>query len=199
MSDTNDDITAGDRRHALFLDRDGTLMVDREYIKDPAEVALLPGVAAALRRFVDAGYAPVVITNQSGIARGLLTEADYEAVDARMDELLAAEGVTLAGSYFCPHHPDFPYRGVAQCDCRKPEPGLHVRAIAEHGLIPERAVFIGDRWRDLEPSFRLGIGTAILVPSAHTPAEDVERARREAQVAADLGAAASLVLGAGAG
>lgn len=195
MSDTNADISAGERRRALFIDRDGTLIIDRDYIKDPAGVELLPGAAAALRRFIGAGFAPVVITNQSGIARGILTEADYDAVDARMDQLLAAEGVTLAGAYSCPHHPDFPYRGVARCDCRKPEPGLHIRAISELGLIPEQAVFIGDRWRDLEPSFRLGVGTAILVPGPRTPPDELERARQEAQVAADLSEAASLVLG----
>jgi histidinol-phosphate phosphatase family protein len=186
-------------RHALFLDRDGTLIQDRHYLRDPADVELLPGVGEALRRFVAAGYAPVVITNQSGIARGLLTEADYEAVDARMDALLAAEGVTLAGAYFCPHHPDFPHGGVTACDCRKPGAGLHRRALRELGLDPERSVFIGDRWRDLEPADRLGAGTRILVPSAYTPPEDIAHARREAAVAPSLLAAASLVLGARAG
>lgn len=201
MSDANDRATVrGDQVcHALFLDRDGTLIHDGDYLKDPDRVELLPGVGPALRRFIDAGYAPVVITNQSGIARGILTEVDYEAVHARMVELLAAERVALAGAYHCPHHPDFAYRGVTACDCRKPSPGLHARAIAELGLMTARAVFIGDRWRDLEPAFRLGIGTAILVPTAGTPAEEVERARRDARVARDLGAAASLVLDAHAG
>jgi D-glycero-D-manno-heptose 1,7-bisphosphate phosphatase len=184
----------GARRRALFLDRDGTLILDRHYIKEPADVELLPGVGAALRRFVEAGYAPVVITNQSGIARGMLTESDYDAVDARMDDLLAHEGVTLAGAYHCPHHPDFLYRGVARCECRKPGAKLHHQAIAALGLDPEFPVFIGDRWRDLEPSSRLGAGQRILVPSENTPIEDIERATREAQVASDLGAAASLVL-----
>jgi D-glycero-D-manno-heptose 1,7-bisphosphate phosphatase len=182
------------RRRALFLDRDGTLIHDRNYIRDPADVELMPGVGEALRRFIAAGYAPVVITNQSGIARGLLTEADYAAVDARMDELLAAEGVTLAGAYHCPHHPDFPYLGVATCDCRKPGTKLHAQAMAELGLDPQFPVFIGDRWRDLQAAEGMVGARRILVPAADTPAEETERARREAQVAFDLPSAASLVL-----
>lgn len=182
-------------KRALFLDRDGTLVRDVHYLRDPADVELLSGVAAALRRFIAVGFAPVVITNQSGIARGLLDEADYEAVDARMDELLAAEGVTLAGAYHCPHHPDHAYRGVSDCDCRKPGTKLHVRAILDLGLSPESPVTIGDRWRDVEPAYRLGRGLGVLVPSADTPADEIERARRDAFVAPDLDAAATLVLG----
>jgi histidinol-phosphate phosphatase family protein len=184
------------RRRALFLDRDGTLIHDRHYLKDPADVALVDGVGPALRALVAAGYAPVVVTNQSGIARGLLTEADYEAVHARMTRLLAAEGVALAGAYHCPHHPGHPYRGVTACDCRKPGAGMHRQAIAELGLDPDEPVLIGDRWRDLAPADELGPSVRILVPSADTPREEIDRATREARVARDLGQAAAFVLAA---
>jgi D-glycero-D-manno-heptose 1,7-bisphosphate phosphatase len=183
---------------AAFLDRDGTLLRDVHYLRDPRDVEVLPGVPAALRRLGDAGFLLVVVTNQSGIARGLLGEADYEAVDARMDALLAAEGVTLAAAYHCPHHPEHPYRGVSACDCRKPGVGLYRRAVAELGIDAATSAFIGDRWRDVEPSLRLGSALGVLVPSPDTPPDDVARAGREAQVAADLAAAVSLVVGAGA-
>lgn len=183
---------------AAFLDRDGTIVHDVSYLRDPADVALVPGAAAALRRLADAGFLLVVVTNQSGIARGLLTEADYEAVDARMDELLAAEGVTIAAAYHCPHHPGHPYRGVAACDCRKPGIGLHRRAIADLGIDARASAFIGDRWRDVEPALRLGSSLGVLVPAPDTPTDEVARASREAAVAADLDAAVSLVLAHGA-
>src|SRR5688500_6506778 len=93
-------------RPALFSDRDGTLIRDVHYLREPARVELVPGAVEFLRRFRDAGFALVVVTNQSDIARGLITAQDYEAVRARLDELLAAQGVALDASLHCPHHPD---------------------------------------------------------------------------------------------
>lgn len=177
-------------RPAAFLDRDGTLIRDAHFLRDPAGVELLPGVPQALERLHAAGFALVVITNQSGIARGLLTEADYEAVRARLDALLAAAGVRLTASYHCPHEPD----RSGPCECRKPGTLLHRRAAADHGLALERSVSIGDRWRDVAPGLALG-GRGILVPSPDTPDEDIARARSEADVAPTLDAAVALVLG----
>ncbi len=177
-------------RPAAFLDRDGTLIRDTHYLRDPAQVVLLPGVPEALRRFAAAGYALVVVTNQSGIARGMFTERDYEAVRDRLDALLAAHGIRLDASEHCPHHPSTD----GPCACRKPGTLMFERAAAALGLAPERSVFIGDRWRDLAPGRVLG-GRAILVPSPDTPAAERERAAAEAEVAPDLGSAATLVLG----
>ncbi len=177
-------------RPAVFLDRDGTLIRDAHYLRDPAQVELLSGVPDALRRFAAAGYALVVATNQSGIARGILTERDYAAVRDRLDALLAAHGVRLDASEHCPHHPAF----GGPCDCRKPGTLMFERAITALAIDPSRSVFVGDRWRDLEPSRTLG-GRAYLVPSADTPDEERERARAEAAVAPDLAAVALLVLG----
>src|SRR5205823_6206537 len=106
-----------------FLDRDGTIVAEAHYHADPARVHLVPRVAQALLDLRENNYALVVVTNQSGIARGLYTEADFHAVQARVGELLGAEGVALDGVYYCPHHPDF----TGPCDCRKPAVGLYMR------------------------------------------------------------------------
>jgi D-glycero-D-manno-heptose 1,7-bisphosphate phosphatase len=115
----------------------------------------------------------VVVTNQSGIARGLLGPEDYEAVRRRLDALLAAEGAHIDASYMCPHHPDV----SGPCDCRKPGLALYRQAIAEHDLDPGRSVFIGDRWRDLAPADTLG-GARYLIALDSTPPEDRDRAER---------------------
>lgn len=180
---------SGAARPVAFLDRDGTLIRDAHYLRDPAKVELLDGVPAALRALAAAGYATIVVTNQSGIARGLLSELDYLAVRDRLDALLAAEGVTLTASYHCPHHPEI----SGPCECRKPGTRLHRLAAAEHGLDLARAVYIGDRWRDIAPAHELG-GRGVLVPSVDTPPEELERARSEARVAASLQEAVALVL-----
>lgn len=157
---------------AAFLDRDGTLIHDAHYLRDPALVQLIDGVPSALRRLADAGFALIVVTNQSGIARGLLTESDYEAVRARLDALLAADGITLTASLHCPHEPSV----SGPCECRKPGTLLYRRAAAAHTVDFARSVFIGDRWRDVAPARALG-GRGFLVPSTDTPAEDLARVR----------------------
>lgn len=177
-------------RPAAFLDRDGTLIHDAHYLRDPSLVRLLPDVAAPLRRLADAGHALVVVTNQSGIARGLLSEMDYQAVRARLDALLAAEGIALDASYHCPHEPE----RSGPCECRKPGTLLHRRAAQDLGLDLTRSLFIGDRLRDVAPARALG-GRGILVPSVDTPDDERERAAREAELAPTLRDAVALVLG----
>jgi D-glycero-D-manno-heptose 1,7-bisphosphate phosphatase len=178
------------RRPAAFLDRDGTLIHDAHDLRDPALVRLIDGVPAALRQLADAGYALIVVTNQSGIARGLLTEADYEAVRARLDALLEAERVTLTDSLHCPHEPSV----SGPCECRKPGTLLYRRAAELYSIDLAGSVFIGDRWRDVAPAASLG-GRGYLVPSDNTPAEDVARVRESAVVeCATLANAVSLVL-----
>jgi histidinol-phosphate phosphatase family protein len=169
-------------RIAAFLDRDGTIIRDASYIRDPKDVELLPGAASAIRRLNEAEIAVIVVTNQSGIARGLLTHADYELVRARLDESLAEEGARITASFMCPHHPDVD----GECDCRKPGLGMYRSAIAEYGIDPTRSVFIGDRHRDVEPAGPLG-GRGILLDVDSTPSEDRVRARRESiEIAASL-------------
>ena len=168
-------------RPAAFLDRDGTIMRDMHYPRDPDLVVLVPGAAAAMRRLAELDIPVVVVTNQSGIAQGKVQPAEYEAVRDRLDALLAAEGVRVAGHYFCPHHPDF----TGPCECRKPGTLLYRNAALEHGLDVRRSLFAGDRWRDVEPALTLG-GFGVLVPSEATPAPDRERAAREAVVVPTL-------------
>lgn len=168
-------------RPAAFLDRDGTIIHDASYIRDPAVVRLLPGAAAAIRTLNEADVPVVVITNQSGIARGLLSELDYERVQARVAELLAAEGASLLASYHCPHLPEI----SGPCECRKPGTLLYRRAAADHGLDLERSAYIGDRWRDVEPAYALG-GRGIMVPAASTPPDERTHAERAGATAPTL-------------
>ena len=174
---------------AVFLDRDGTIIHDRHFISDPADVTLLPGAAAAIARLNEAGVPVVVVTNQSGIARGLLGESDYERVRARTDELLAAAGARVDATYMCPHHPD--HSGA--CECRKPGTLLYRRAAEDLGLDLARSWFIGDRLRDTAPADTLG-GTGIMVPSAATPAGELADAQERRVVAASLDEAIGRVI-----
>jgi D-glycero-D-manno-heptose 1,7-bisphosphate phosphatase len=159
------------RRRAAFFDRDGTLIDDVHYIADPALVVLRPGAARSVKRLNDAGWLAIVVTNQSGIARGRVTEEAYRRVEARTVELLAASGARIDASYYCPHLPEI----TGACDCRKPGTGLFLRAAAEHGVDLARSVYVGDKIRDVEPSGSLG-GLGILVPARDTPWLDQQRA-----------------------
>lgn len=184
-------------RRAVFLDRDGTLIEDRHYIGHPEDVVLLPGAVDAIRQLNEGGVLAVVITNQSGIARGKFSEREYETVRARLDELLAARGARLDATFVCPHHPDF----TGACDCRKPKPALFERAAAELGIDLARSFGVGDRWRDVRPVLDLG-GQGILVPRYDTPLEDLARASEaratgRAAIATTLGVAVERVLRAG--
>lgn len=138
-------------RRALFLDRDGTLIVDTGYPRDPALVEVLPGAIDALR-VLQASWTLVIISNQSGIGRGLIARAQADAVHARVVELFAQGGVTFAGAYYCPHAPD------DRCRCRKPAPGLILDAARELGLDVAASVMIGDKPSDLEAGRAAGVG-----------------------------------------
>jgi D-glycero-D-manno-heptose 1,7-bisphosphate phosphatase len=179
-------------RPAAFLDRDGTIIVERHYLAESANVELLPGAAEGLRALADAGFALVVVTNQSGIARGLLTRAHFQAVQERLEALLARHGVTLEAVYYCPHHPDYD----GPCDCRKPGVALFRQAARELGLDLRRSIFIGDRLRDVQPAFEFG-GRAVLVRTGY--GAELEETPSGVEVADDLDAAARHVVRDGAG
>jgi D-glycero-D-manno-heptose 1,7-bisphosphate phosphatase len=179
-----------ERRPAAFLDRDGTIIEDREYLADPAGVALRPGAAAAIAALNADNIPVVVITNQSGIGRGYFTREQYDSVHARMLELLSTAGAHVDATYICPHAPDL----VPPCACRKPGTLLYEQAVEEHALDPRRSLFAGDRWRDVEPGALLG-GRMILIPSPATPSADLARADASDIVAPTLGAAVARFLG----
>lgn len=170
---------------AVFLDRDGTLIRETDYLSDPAGVELLPGATEALAAFEAAGYAIIIVTNQSGIARGYYDEDAYRRVEAEVERRLAAAGLRIVGTYHCPHHPAF----TGPCDCRKPATGLFRRAAREHGLDLQRSVYVGDRLRDVLPAAELG-GTAILVRTGYG-AEEAATAPPGVRVVDDLREAAA--------
>jgi histidinol-phosphate phosphatase family protein len=186
------------QRPAVFLDRDGTINIDTHYLRRPEDVQLIPGAAEAIARLNAAGIPVIVVSNQSGIGRGLLTRAEYDAASARIDELLALSGARIDATYICPHAPS-PDGGAALCECRKPGTLLFRTASAENSIDLPRSTFVGDRWRDVSPALELG-ARGILVPSPDTPATDIERARTEVRLrlAPTLGEAVGWVLGGGA-
>ena len=144
-------------RAAVFLDKDGTLVEDIPYNVDPRLLRFTPGVAAGLRRLHDAGFLLVVVSNQSGIARGRFTEAQFALLQAAMRQRLrAAAGVELAAFEYCPHAPD------AGCECRKPRPGMLRRAACAHGICLERSWMIGDILDDVEAGRRAGCRTVLV-------------------------------------
>jgi len=145
-------------RRAAFLDRDGTIIKDTGFVRDPRSVALIPGAAEAIKRLNQAGWVVVVVTNQSGIARGLLTIEDYEAVAARLDALLSEHGTHLDATYMCPHHPEV----TGPCDCRKPGLKHYLAAAERFGLDFTASIFVGDRASDIEAAALLG-GTGLLL------------------------------------
>jgi histidinol-phosphate phosphatase family protein len=168
-----------------FLDRDGTIIHDANYIRDPDDVVLLPGAAAAIARLNRAGAIVVVVTNQSGIARGWLSTDDYDSVRRRIDDLLEREDARIDATYVCPHFPET----TGACDCRKPALKLFRDAIADYGIDPGASVFIGDRWRDVAPATALG-GRPIFLDVASSPPADRQRVRAEGlEVAHSLGEA----------
>jgi D-glycero-D-manno-heptose 1,7-bisphosphate phosphatase len=176
-------------RPAAFLDRDGTLIEDEAYLGDPDRVRLLPGAAAAVRRLNDADVLAIVVTNQSGIARGFITEAQYAATRVRLDELLREHGAHVDASYHCPHIPEV----SGPCDCRKPGTGLYLRAAHDHDIDLRASLYVGDRLRDIEPGLALG-GIPIFVPSAASVAREIDEARRRVEVLDSLGDAVARFL-----
>lgn len=173
-------------RRFVVLDRDGTLIVERHYLSDPAGVELIRGAAAALRRLESLGLGLVVVTNQSGIGRGLFSHERLAEIHARLESLLAEEGVRLAGIYFCPHHPD------ENCACRKPRTALLERAARELGFEPRRSFVVGDLASDVDLGRAVG-ATTLLVRTGHGARELETGAVRPDHVVGDLPEAASLI------
>jgi D-glycero-D-manno-heptose 1,7-bisphosphate phosphatase len=137
---------------AVFLDRDGTLIEEVDYLADPAGVVLIPGAAQALKDLAAAGYKLVLVTNQSGVARGLLDEAKLAQIHERLNDLLHGDDTRLDGIYACIHHPEF----GSPCTCRKPQPGMLLQAAEDLQLDLKRSWMIGDAARDLEAGERAG-------------------------------------------
>ena len=154
-------------RPAVFLDRDGTIIREVGYLADPDEIVLIPGAVEGMALLREAGFVLVVVTNQSGIARGLYDLEAYWAVARRLDTLLEAQGVRPDATRFCPHHPSV----SGPCSCRKPAPGMHVDASRALGLDLSVSYYVGDRIRDLLPARELG-GWGVLVRTGYGREEE---------------------------
>jgi histidinol-phosphate phosphatase family protein len=182
---------------AAFLDRDGTIIEDVPYIRDPGKVALIPGAAEAIRRLNARGIVVIVLTNQSGLSRGYFTEEELDAVNSRMIALLEEKGARVDRIYYCPHLPaELLPPGEEPCDCRKPGTGLVERARRELEIDPGRSYFFGDRRTDVELGENAG-GRPILVLTGQGTSElEGLRARGMGQVivAKDLLAGVSTIL-----
>ncbi len=150
----------------IFLDRDGVINLDKAYVHRWEDFEFVPNAIDAMRQLVDAGYRIVVITNQSGIARGMFSEVQYEALTARVREYLAGVGVPLLDVLHCPHHPGGKVREYAiDCACRKPAPGMLLAAAKRHGIDLSRAVLVGDKPSDIFAGRNAGVGYAYIVRS----------------------------------
>ncbi len=162
---------------AAFIDRDGVLNEERAFVYRPEDFVFIPGAIEALRLLQEADYRLVVVTNQSGIARGLYTEADYLALAAHLRERLQACGIHLDALEHCPHLPDAPLaRYRLDCECRKPKPGMLLRAIRTLGIDPKKSFLVGDRLSDVEAGRAAGVGRCFLVRTGYElSAEAMER------------------------
>lgn len=152
---------------AIFLDRDGTLNIDNGYVGEVSRFQFIGGAIEACRQLQSFGYQLVLITNQSGIARGYFSEQQFRQLTAWMCQQLAQQGVQLAGFYYCPHHPQGMGQYRQYCQCRKPQPGLLLRAQQELNLDMASSYLVGDKWEDLQAAKAAGVGKRVLVKSGH--------------------------------
>jgi len=151
---------------AVFIDRDGTINVNVEYLDNPNNLKIYPGVAEGLKLLKENGFKIIVITNQSGIARGYFTKETLEKIHERMKSELLKKNASIDGIYYCPHHPD------DNCECRKPQTGLFKKAFNDFNIDPSKSFIIGDRMLDIEAGYKMGLKT-VLVP------EDKEKVEKE--------------------
>jgi UDP-glucose 4-epimerase len=168
------------RKKAIFLDRDGTLNSDPGYIKDPSAFELFPGVPQALKRLQDAGYLLIVVSNQSGVGRGIIRLRELRSVHEKLDRLLAAEGVRIHHYALCFHRPE------ENCDCRKPKPKLILDSAERYAIDLDRSYMIGDKEIDLECGRSAGVRGSFLVGTGYGSEESMREADRDGVLVRDL-------------
>ncbi len=181
-------------RPAVFLDRDGTLTEERSYITRPDQIKLLPGAGAAVRSLRQAGLACVVVTNQSAIGKGLITEADLAEIHEEMGRQLRAEGAELDGLYYCPVNPRGQDRTVSEHPERKPAPGLLLRAAGDLQLDLSASWMVGDMVSDVLAGQRAGCRGCLLVRTGHDVGAALAQLGSACPVVDDLPAAARYIL-----
>ncbi len=164
-SGVNEFYASAKPRPALFLDRDGVINIEKNYLHKKEDVEFIEGIFELCRYYQGRGYLIVIVTNQSGIARGYYSERDFANLTFWMIETFAKEGVEIAQVYHCPHHPDI----SGECDCRKPHPGMLLKAAKELHIDLENSVLIGDSERDIEAALSAGLQESYLL--THEPTQ----------------------------
>lgn len=185
-------MTASGGRRAVFVDRDGTLNVEVNYLYRVDDLQLIPGAAQAIRSLNHAGYLVIVVTNQAGIARGYYAESDLHTLHEHMAAQLAADGARIDAFYFCPHHPD----RTGACSCRKPEPGMLLTAARDHAIDLAQSWLIGDTAGDIGAGVAAGCRTILVRTGygARTESDSGGRQSRPDAVVDDIGAAVQWIL-----
>ncbi|OQX58566.1 MAG: D-glycero-beta-D-manno-heptose-1,7-bisphosphate 7-phosphatase [Helicobacteraceae bacterium 4484_230] len=148
---------------ALFLDRDGVINAEKNYLHKVEDVEFIDGIFELCRKYQEAGYLIIVVTNQSGIARGYYSEEDFAALTNWMSDEFKKHGIVITHVYHCPHHPDI----SGPCECRKPNPGMLLEAAKVYNIDLKNSLLIGDKERDIEAAARAGVGSRYLLGSAH--------------------------------
>lgn len=163
----SDSSTNRQKCKAAFLDRDGVINVDYGYVYKWSDFIFLPGALQAMKMLQDNGFAIIVVTNQSGIARGYYTELQFQALNDCLLRYLESQGICLAGIYYCPHHPSvanpFPDN---KCSCRKPAPGLILDAQIDHNICLSQSILVGDKLTDIQAAASAGVGLRLLVDNS---------------------------------
>lgn len=148
---------------AVILDRDGTIIVDKDYLTDASQIEFIPGAISALKRLKEAGFLLIICTNQSAIARGMLTEEEYKKIEEKFLDTLQQEGVSIDGCYYCPHLKEGKVEKYAiYCECRKPKMGMFLKARDDLDFNPFSSYAVGDSLRDLIPGYQMGMKTVLV-------------------------------------
>ncbi len=154
-------------RPALFLDRDGVVNIEKNYLHKVGDFEFIDGIFELCKKYQDLGYLIVVVTNQSGIARGYYSEDDFARLTAWMVETFGKNGITVADVYYCPHHPDI----SGTCNCRKPEPGMLLEAAKKHDIDLNHSLLVGDSERDIIAAHKAGVKESYLFSPDATTSE----------------------------
>ena len=186
-----------EKSRAVFLDRDGTIIEDPGYVTSPQQVKFIPGSVAAVKMLNDSGYKVLIISNQAGVARGLLGEDMLQTIDKTIQRAILNGGGRIDGSYYCPHHPEhgvYPYKQI--CECRKPHTGLIKKAVKDHNVDLAAAFMVGVKATDVETGRRAGL-KSVLILTGHGAKERQELRMNPDYVADNLLGAAKWILNQG--